>query len=447
MNPFRLLGEKRFGPFFWTQFLGAFNDNVYKNALIILIAFELGAEAGGEGHVMINAAAGLFILPFLLFSATAGQLADKYEKAMLMRWIKVAEIVIMLLAAIALWLKSAYALIGLLFLMGAQSSIFGPVKYAILPQHLRDDELVGGNGLVEMGTFVAILFGTLVGGLLIAVEGIGHVLVAVAVVSLAVAGWLASRHIPPASTSAPTLQLNLNVLQASWVNIRHLSAHRLQWITALGISWFWFYGATLLTQIPNFTRLSLHGDERVVTALLTAFSLGIGLGSLLVESLSRRRIVIAVSLVGGLGMTAFGLAVPYLVAFVPTQDALYGFQDFLVHGGAFVLMAVVFLGLFGGLYIVPLFALIQRCADEAHRSRVIAGVNILNALFMVLSAVVAAVVLGNGYSIPQLFSVVAGLNLLVVLMLALSMRSSIGGFGAVPAAHFQARASSAKGFG
>lgn len=437
MNPFRLLREKRFGPFFWTQFLGAFNDNVYKNALIILIAFELGAGGDGEGHIMINAAAGLFILPFLLFSATAGQLADKYEKSLLMRRIKLAEIIIMMFAAAALIMKSAYALIGLLFLMGAQSSIFGPVKYAILPQHLHEDELVGGNGLVEMGTFVAILFGTLVGGLLIAIEGQGHVLVALAVVGLAVLGWWASRAIPAAPTAAPDLQLNWNFVSASWTNLRHLASHRLQWVTALGISWFWFYGATLLTQIPNFTRLSLSGDERVVTALLTAFSVGIGLGSLMVESLSRRRIVVAVSLIGGLGMTVFGLAVPWLVGHSSQTQELQGFFAFLQNGGGTVLLAVVLLGFFGGLYIVPLFALIQRCADDAHRSRVIAGVNILNALFMVLSAVVAAVVLGRGLSVPQLFSVVALLNFAVLVLLTIAMQRSLGGLGVVKSHAFR----------
>lgn len=425
------MAERRFGPFFWTQFLGAFNDNVYKNALIILIAYELGSQAGSEGHVMINAAAGLFILPFLLFSATAGQLADKYEKAFLMRWIKVAEIVIMLLAAGALWLKSPFLLIGLLFLMGAQSSLFGPVKYAILPQHLHDDELVGGNGLVEMGTFVAILLGTLAGGLLIAVDEIGPAIVAVTVVLLAVAGWLCSRAIPSAPASAGDLHMDWNFVRATWANLRHLFGHPLQWMTACGISWFWFYGATLLTQIPNFTRLNLYGDERVVTALLTAFSVGIGLGSLMVEWLSRRKIVLRVSFIGGIGMTVFGLLIPLLVGEVGPSDELRGFSDFVTHGGGLILAVIVLLGISGGLYIVPLFALIQRCADAAFRSRVIAGVNILNALFMVMSAVVAGAVLGQGLAIPDLFTVVATLNLLVVGLIGWLMFRKLGSLGAV----------------
>lgn len=434
MNPFRLLRERRFGPFFWTQFLGAFNDNVYKNALIILIAYELGSAAGSEGHVMINAAAGLFILPFLLFSATAGQIADKYDKAWLMRRIKLAEIAIMLLAAVALMMKSAYALIGLLFLMGAQSSLFGPVKYAILPQHLHRDELVGGNGLVGMGTFLAILFGTLLGGLLIAVDGQGPAWVALTVVVLALAGWLASRGIPVARPADPHLQIRWNIVTSSLANVRHLLGERIQLLTAVAISWFWFFGATLLTQIPNFTRLDLYADERVVTALLTAFSLGIGVGSLLVERLSRRRIVPRVALLGGAGMTGFGLLLPLLVMNVPPPEAaaaLRGFGAFWSHGGGIILAGVIGLGISGGLYIVPLFALIQRRAPEASRSRVIAGVNILNALFMVVSAVVAGALLGSGWQIPQLFALVAVLNLLLVGVVGWQLRRVLGHLGAI----------------
>ncbi len=428
---FRLLGESRFGPFFWTQFLGAFNDNVYKNALIILIAFELGSAEGSQGHVMINAAAGLFILPFLLFSATAGQLADKYEKSMLMRRIKLAEIVIMAMAAVALWLKAPFVLIGLLFLMGAQSSIFGPVKYAILPQHLRADELVGGNAMVEMGTFVAILLGTLAGGLLIAVPDAGPALVAVVVVLLAVLGWWASLRIPPATPAAPELHLRVNAVRETWANLKYLAADPVQRTTAIGISWFWFYGATLLTQIPNFARLDLYADQRVVTALLTAFSIGVGLGSLLVEGLSRRRIVLGVSFFGAAGLTVFGLLLPLLVTLIPEAAAPRGFIEFIAARGGAVLGVVVLLGAAGGLYIVPLFALVQRRARAAYRSRVIAGVNILNALFMVVSAILAGALLGNGLSIPQLFSVVAAINAAVAVFMALSLRRELGGLGAV----------------
>ncbi len=428
---FALLRERRFGPFFWTQFLGAFNDNVYKNALIILIAFELGSASGTQGHVMINAAAGLFILPFLLFSATAGQLADKYEKSMLMRRIKLAEIVIMLLAALAFWLKAPLALIGLLFLMGAQSSIFGPVKYAILPQHLHTDELVGGNAMVEMGTFLAILFGTLVGGLLIAVPGVGHLWVAAVVVMLALLGWWSSRSIPAAQPEAAELDIRWNGFAETWANLKYLGADPVQRMAAIGISWFWFYGATLLTQIPNFTRLDLFADQRVVTALLTAFSVGIGLGSLMVESLSRRRIVLRVSFVGAAGMTVFGLLLPLLAAAVPEASTPRGFIGFLHAGGGLLLGVVILLGLAGGLYIVPLFALIQRRAQSAYRSRVIAGVNILNALFMVGSAVLAGALLGRGLSIPDLFIVVALLNALVAIAMAFFLHAELGSLGAV----------------
>lgn len=433
MHALGLLRERRFAPFFWTQFLGAFNDNVYKNALIILIAYQLGAQAGSAGHGMINAAAGLFILPFFLFSATAGQLADRMEKARLIRAVKLAEIVIMLGAALCLFWGSPWSLIAVLFLMGAQSSVFGPVKYAILPQHLHREELVGGNGLVEMGTFLAILLGTLLGGLLIAWGDSGPQLVAVAVVLLALLGYAVSRGIPEAPPAAGgALPLRWNIAVATWQTLRDLAADRVQLLCALAISWFWFYGATLLTQIPNFTRLHLYGDERVVTLLLTTFSVGIGMGSLLVESLSRRRIVLWLSLLGGLGMALFGLALYPLVMAVPAAESLRSAGAFLAAGGWEVLAGVLLLGLCGGWYIVPLFALIQRRAPADRRSRVIAGVNILNALFMVASAIFAGSLLGKGVSIPLLFVWVAVLDLLLLLVLLPLLARNFGGWGAVP---------------
>lgn len=433
MNQFSLLRQRRFGPFFGVQFLGAFNDNVYRNALIILIAFELargGSEAGS--HIMVNAAAGLFILPFFLFSATAGQVADRYEKAWLIRRIKFLEVVIMALAAVALLFKSLWVLIALLFLMGMQSSIFGPVKYAILPQHLDKSELVGGNGMVEMGTFLAILLGTVVGGLLIAVTGYGPILVAAAVVAIALAGWWVAQGVPTAPAAAPELTIRWNIVASTGANLRLLWRDPVQWVTALGISWFWFYGSTLLTQIPNFTRLSLSANAQVVTLLLTTFSLGIGLGSLLVEGLSRRQIVPWVSLWGGLGMLGFGAWLPWMASDFPMADSLRDAQGFLAAGGWPILAGVLGLGVAGGLYIVPLFALVQRRAPLRHRAQVIAGVNILNALFMVASAVLSGALLGSGWSIPALFGLVAAIHALFLAGLALALRRQLGCWSAVP---------------
>ncbi len=410
---FSLLAQRRFGPFFWTQFLGAFNDNVYKNALIILIAF--GLASAGDTDLLINLAAGLFILPFFLFSATAGQIADKYEKSQLIRLVKLCEIGIMALAAVALLLQSVWALLALLFLMGTQSTLFGPVKYGILPQHLRESELVGGNGLVEMGTFVAILLGTLLGGLLIGIEGRGPLWVGAVVLGVAICGYLASRRIPVAPAAAPDLQINWNPLTETWRNLNFLRTNRVVLLSVLGISWFWFFGATYLTQLPNYTRTTLGGNEQVVTLLLTLFSVGVGVGSLLCERLSGGRVELGLVPFGSIGLTVFAVDL-FFAAPAGTGGALIGAAEFLTQPNAYRVMTdVVLLGLFGGFYIVPLYALIQARSEPSHRSRVIAGNNILNALFMVLSAILAGVTLGQGLTIPQLFLLTAVLNAVVAI--------------------------------
>lgn len=413
---FHLLRERRFGPFFLTQFFGAFNDNVYKNALIILIAFQLGDPA--TTNTLINLSAALFILPFFLFSASAGQVADKFEKSLLIRRIKLLEILIMLVAAFALISHDIGLLLALLFLMGTQSSLFGPVKYGILPQHLKTEELVGGNGMVEMGTFVAILIGTLLGGLLIGIPETGTAWVALAVVLLAVVGYAASRAIPAAAPEAPDLQLNFNPLTETWANLRFLRSDRTVFLACLGVSWFWYFGAIYLTQLPNYTRLTLGGNEQVVTLLLTLFSVGVGVGSLACERLSGHKVEIGLVPLGSIGLTVFALDMYFAAGQAAPPAELLGAAAFLEQPGAWRVMSdVVLLGLFGGLYIVPLYAMIQTRAAPAHRSRVIAGNNILNALLMVLSAVVAAASLAAGLSIPELFLVTALMNLAVAVFI------------------------------
>ncbi|MGH8481946.1 MAG: MFS transporter, partial [Nevskiaceae bacterium] len=261
-----LLTERRFGPFFWTQALGAFNDNVFKNALIIMITFQAAQLTAGQVNLFVNLAAGLFILPFFLFSATAGQIAEKYEKSALIRYVKLMEIGIMLLAVLGFWLGSVGFLMAILFLMGTQSALFGPVKYAILPQHLRDHELVGGNGLVEMGTFIAILLGTMLGGWQIALAG-GKWWVGGTLVAIAVLGYVASRFIPAAPAAAPGLRINWNPVTETWRNFQFMRTNRTVFLSVLGISWFWFYGATFLAQLPTYTKQYLGGDESVVTLM------------------------------------------------------------------------------------------------------------------------------------------------------------------------------------
>ncbi|MCB1820544.1 MAG: MFS transporter, partial [Candidatus Competibacteraceae bacterium] len=345
-NEFTLLKERRFLPFFITQFLGAFNDNVFKNALIILIAFQAADPA--QANVLVNASAGLFVLPFFLFSATAGQLADKYEKSRLMRWIKLLEILIMLGAAAAFILNSLPLLIGLLFLMGMQSTLFGPVKYSILPQHLQPEELVGGNGWVEMGTFLAILIGTLLGGVLIAVEHSGAWLVAGAVMILAVLGFLSSLFIPRAEPDAPDLRINWNPFTETWRTINIARRNRTVFLSVMGISWFWFLGATYLAQLPNYTKLNLGGDEHVVTLLLTTFALGIGIGSMLCERLSGRRVELGLVPFGSIGLTLFGVDLFFAVTPVAAGTPLIGAMEFLNSASNWrVLIDILLMGMFG----------------------------------------------------------------------------------------------------
>ena len=285
------------------------NDNIYKNALIIFVAYHAAAHATFDANTLVNLAAGVFILPFVLLSATAGQLADKYEKSRLIRFIKLFEIAIMVIGTVGLLSCTTCTLLFVaLLLMGVHSTLFGPVKYAILPQHLKPEELVGGNGLVEMGTFVAILIGTIAGGVLVAIPGVGPVLAGVAAVAVAVAGWLVSRaHSRHAGASRRISRSTGIRSPRPWKNLRFAYGNRVVWLSMLGISWFWFYGATFLTQFPNFAKDILGGDEHVVTLLLALFSIGIGVGSLLCERLSGRKVEIGLVPFGSIGLTVFAV--------------------------------------------------------------------------------------------------------------------------------------------
>jgi len=415
-NQFGLLAERRFGPFFWTQALGAFNDNVYKNALIIMITFQAVALTADQVNLYVNLAAGLFILPFFLFSATAGQIAEKYEKSRLMQYTKLFEVGVMLLAAVAFWLDSLPFLMGVLFLMGTQSALFGPVKYGILPQHLRDHELVGGNGLVEMGTFVAILLGTMLGGWLIAMAG-GQAWVSGAVILVAVLGYGASRFIPLAPAAAPELRINWNPATETWRNFQFMRTNRTVFLSVLAISWFWFYGATFLAQLPTYTKTYLGGDESVVTLMLTLFSVGVGAGSLLCERMSGRKVEMGLVPFGAIGLTVFGLDLYFAKHHAAVLTGL-DWRAFLDQPHSLRVCAdLVLTGMFGGFYIVPLYALIQSRSAPSHRSRIIAGNNILNALFMVASAVLSIVLFNAGLSIPELLLTTAIMNAAVAVFI------------------------------
>ena len=412
-SQFRLLGTRRFLPFFVTQLLGAFNDNVFKQALVLAILYKLGTAA--DVSLLVNLCALLFILPFFMFSALGGQFGEKYEKQWLIRRIKFAEIMIMLVGALGVLLGNLPLLLLVLFCMGTQSAMFGPVKYSILPQQLHADELVGGNGLVEMGTFLAILGGTITAGVLMSFESYAW-WVSGAVVVLAVAGYSASRAIPQASAALPSLMLDWNVLRQSWQILRlGLGQQKSVSRAMIGNSWFWFLGAVYLTQIPAFSRDLLQGDEGVVTLILAVFSVGIALGSMLCERLSRHRVELGLVPFGSMGLTLFGVLLWWHSGSVPATAELRDWQELLAEPSAWwILVDILGLGTFGGLYIVPLYALIQSRTAVEERSRVVAANNIFNALFMVGSAIISILFLTVvGLSIPQLFLFVALFNVLV----------------------------------
>ncbi len=410
MSQFRLLRERRFRPFFLTQFLGAFNDNLFKNALVVLLTFQAASWTTIAPALLANLAAGIFILPFFLFSATAGQLADKYDKARLTRLVKVLEIAIMLVALAGFVMHSLAVLLGALFLLGCHSTLFGPVKYALLPQHLHEDELVGGNALVEAGTFVAILLGTLAGGMLAAAEH-GALWIAAAGLVVALAGYLTSRGVPPAPAPEPGLKVNPNPLTETWRNIGFARENQPVYLAILGISWFWLYGALFLAQFPAYAKSVIGGGEGTVTLLLATFTVGIGLGSLLCEKLSGGQIEIGLVPFGSIGLTIFGLDLAFASpAGLPAGAPLAVAEVLAQPGVVRVLVALLMLGVFGGFFIVPLYAMMQSRSAAAHRARVIAANNIMNALFMVAGALAAGGLLSAGLSIPALFGVAAVMN-------------------------------------
>lgn len=410
-----LLKSRRFLPLFVTQFLGALNDNVLKNALVVLLTFQAASWTALKPEVLANLAAGVFILPFFLFSATAGQLADKFDKARLARLVKLLEIGIVLVAGAGFVLHSLAVLFGALFLLGLHSTLFGPVKYAILPQHLKETELVGGNALIEAGTFVAILLGTLLGGLLAGSGGATTIITLVGFV-IAVTGYLASRSIPAAVPPAPTLRINLNPLTETWRSIRFARENRTVFLSILGISWFWLYGALFLAQFPAYTKNVLGGGETAVTLLLAVFTLGIGIGSLLCERLSAGRVELGLVPFGSIGLTVFGLDLSFASPAGPLAAEPLGALALLTAPGVWhVLLDLVLVGLFGGFFIVPLYALVQQRSSEEHRARVIAANNIFNALFMVVGALAAALLLSSGLTIPTLFATAAVANAAVAL--------------------------------
>ena len=415
VGQFGLLAQRRFAPFFWTQFLGAANDNLFKFAFTVLVTYQLQVswlEPKMAGLVI----GALFILPFVLVSATAGQWADKYDKAVIMRSVKLLEVGIMLVAAVGFWYQWVPVLLACVFLMGLHSTLFGPVKYAYLPQHLSERELTGGNGMVEMGTFVAILLGNVGGGLLMSLAGTGTHWVAISCLVVALVGWGASKAIPASPSADANLKLNWNPVSETWRNLKLAHDYPSVFRSLLGISWMWFFGAVFLSQFPSFARDVLGGNEQVASLLLVVFSVGIAVGSLLCETLSHRHVEIGLVPIGAVGMTVFAWDL-YLATQGMSHNgaAFLSVGQFVAQSAHWRVMAdLALLAFSAGLYSVPMYALIQLRAKPSHRARIIAANNILNALFMIVSSLAAGALLGAGFSIPQVFAATAILNIMVV---------------------------------
>ena len=425
-NPFHLLTQRRFAGLFITQFLGAFNDNLYKNALLLLIAFgHLPSLLGKD--TLINLSAGLFILPFFLFSPLAGQISDKYNKAQLMRTVKFIEMFVMCLGVIGFYQHNTILLLFVLFLMGVEATFFGPAKYSILPQHLDKKELLTGNGLVEMGTFLAILLGTILGGVLVGLHESGLFWVSLTVVIIACLSFLGSVFIPTAPAPESALKINWNPFTEGWSILKLAKTRSVVFRSILGISWFWLYGALFLSQIPNYVSETLHANESVATLFLTALSIGLGIGSVLCAKLCRRNKRFWIILTGAIGLSLFAIDIGSIPLYQTTETLSFITFGQNPHNWR-ILCDLTLMGICGGFYTVPLYTLLQTISEPRYRSRIIAANNIMNALFMVLSSLFAVILLKKGLSIPQLFVLMGVLNIIVVGMLLYYQRpfKSIG---------------------
>jgi len=408
-----LLKSKMFLPLFITQFFGAFNDNAFKNAFLIWFTYDVAAKSGADASTMVTIAAGVFILPFFLFSATAGQVVDKYEKSWLTQKIKQIEVVLMIICAICFYFKSIPGLLITLFLIGVHSTFFGPIKYSLLPEHLKDEELISGNGLIEGGTFLSILLGTIFGGLIIRTE-YGMEILSVCMIIFAIIGWLASRAIPLAKLGDANLKIGWNIVAETWKIIGFARTERTVWLSIIGISWFWLIGATILTQLPVYTKEVIGGNEHIVTLLLTIFSIGIGVGSMLCNRLLKGKINGRLVPLGSVGIS-FAIFIFVLASNLYTRENIdtIGMLAFLSMGiySWLILLSLLLLSIFAGIYIVPLYAIMQHRSDEKYLARIIAANNVLGALFMVLSSVITVGLFAINFDILDIFLAIGIVNI------------------------------------
>lgn len=431
-NQTQLLKTKRFLPLFITQFFGAFNDNAFKNAFLIWFTYDVAVHSGLNASMMVTLAAGLFMLPFFLFSATAGQLADKYEKSWLTQKIKQVEIVLMLACVLCFFMESVYGLLVVLFLMGAQSTFFGPIKYSLLPEHLHEDELISGNGLIESGTFLSILLGTIFGGLIIRME-YGMEILSFCIIAFAVIGFAASLYIPKTPIADPKLKIGWNIAKETLTIIGYAKEERSVWLSILAISWFWLIGTTFLTQFPVYTKDVIGGNEHVVTLFLTIFSFGIGIGSVLCNKLLKGKIDGRLVPHGAFGMSIaiFAFVIfSYLyeaerityfnqIGLIPLdENSILTFLEFFAVGlSSFgIIISLLLLSIFSGIYIVPLYAIMQHRSHANHVSRVIAANNVINALFMVGASVIALILFSLGFTVTNILLTVGLANIPVFLV-------------------------------
>ncbi|MDO4579638.1 MAG: MFS transporter [Acinetobacter sp.] len=424
-----LLATRRFLPMFCTQFLGALNDNVFKQALLLVITYGWISQQSGSISTLNNLAALLFILPYFIFSATAGQIADKYERSQLVRYLKLLEIAVMLLATAGFLIGNLWLLMFALFLMGTQSTFFGPIKYAILPEILKPNELMSGNALFQSGTSIAILVGMILGGAVISLSAGNLLWISLTVLAIAVVGYLASRFILKQPIAAPQLEVDWNFFRTSIQTLKYAKNLPLIFLILLGNSWYWFYGATYLTQIPQLTQQNLHASENVVSLLLTFFSVGIGVGSLLCRKIGGTEVNIKMVPIGAVGLTVFAFYLAAALAFVPPQTGeLLGLSEVFQQGWSYyhVMLAVTLLGISGGFYIVPLYAMMQAYSPRSHRARVVAANNILNAIFMVSSAIFSIIILSVlQIDLKILFCITAVLSAIFTIWLLFKLKSML----------------------
>lgn len=425
-----ILGTRRFLPMFLTQFFGALNDNVFKQSLVVVITFGWIQQQNFSISTLNNLAALLFILPFFIFSATAGQIADKYERSKLVRAIKVLEIVIMLVATLGFMLSNLWLLIFALFLMGTHSTFFGPIKYAILPDILTKEELVQGNAIFQSGTSMAILIGMMLGGAVIFWSQGQMLWISLTVLIIAVVGYFCSRFILPQPIPDQNLKVDWNFLRTSVQTVQYAKSLKVVFLVLLGNSWYWFYGATFLTQIPLLAKQYLHGSENVASLLLMLFSVGIGVGSMLCKKIGGTQVNLKVVALGAVGLTIFAFYLTISLSFLPVthHGVALGLYEVFHAGAAYyhVMLAIALLGIFGGFYIVPLYTMMQALAPASHRARVVSANNILNAIFMVTSAIFSIIILGVlQFDLKVLFNITAVLSAVFSLLLLKRLKPQI----------------------